>query len=239
MLKKLIPLLSIFLILASITVTAFAHGGNTDSNGGHYNGSSYHYHHGYPAHQHTNGQCPYNFDDKTNHSSGSSSNGSTLNSTNNSLLPNALKVSAIILFLFIAKSYISHQKEKKERIKQEKIQYEKAMNELLPYRNKTNHEIALMCGMPPNIKINNQNLPELFINGIDVFTVYTSYSGKKYHKETCEFASYGKRTNLALIPEWKSPCLVCWPYKTDVSWYKKYSEICTLLKKYPEENNKT
>ena len=75
MLKKLIPLLSIFLILTSITVTTFAHGGNTDGNGGHYNHSTgeYHYHHGYSAHQHPNGQCPYNFVDKTNHKSSNSS----------------------------------------------------------------------------------------------------------------------------------------------------------------------
>ena len=78
MLKKLIPLLNIFLILASITVTAFAHGGNTDGNGGHYNHSTgeYHYHHGYSAHQHPGGVCPYDYDDQTNHSSGSSSSSS-------------------------------------------------------------------------------------------------------------------------------------------------------------------
>jgi hypothetical protein len=39
----------------------------TDGNGGHYNSSTgeYHYHHGYPAHSHTNGVCPYEYDDKT------------------------------------------------------------------------------------------------------------------------------------------------------------------------------
>lgn len=40
---------------------ASAHSGNTDAQGGHYNHSTneYHYHHGYPAHQHKNGRCPY------------------------------------------------------------------------------------------------------------------------------------------------------------------------------------
>ena len=54
--------------------SVFAHSGRTDSQGGHYNHSTgeYHFHHGYPAHQHTDGNCPYEFDDKTNHSSGSS-----------------------------------------------------------------------------------------------------------------------------------------------------------------------
>lgn len=33
----------------------------TDSNGGHYDrqNGGYHYHHGYPAHDHPNGVCPY------------------------------------------------------------------------------------------------------------------------------------------------------------------------------------
>lgn len=40
---------------------AYAHSGRTDSNGGHYDRSvgEYHYHHGYSAHQHINGVCPY------------------------------------------------------------------------------------------------------------------------------------------------------------------------------------
>lgn len=57
--------------------TVLAHPGGTDANGGHYVGTSnsYHYHHGYPAHQHTdmNGDgtpdCPHDFEDKTNHQS--------------------------------------------------------------------------------------------------------------------------------------------------------------------------
>lgn len=38
-----------------------AHSGRTDAQGGHYDRSTgeYHYHHGYPAHQHPNGVCPY------------------------------------------------------------------------------------------------------------------------------------------------------------------------------------
>lgn len=42
-------------------LTAAAHSGRTDKNGGHYDRSTgdYHYHHGYPAHQHPGGICPY------------------------------------------------------------------------------------------------------------------------------------------------------------------------------------
>lgn len=54
--KWLIPLLAILLCM-----TSYAHSGRTDSNGGHYNRSTgeYHYHHGYSAHQHPGGVCPY------------------------------------------------------------------------------------------------------------------------------------------------------------------------------------
>lgn len=69
------------LMLCAVPVFAFAHGGSLDGNGGHYNRSTgeYHYHHGYPAHQHPNGVCPYNFDDKTDRSPGNGSGGGSAN----------------------------------------------------------------------------------------------------------------------------------------------------------------
>lgn len=83
---RLIKLLVCIVFCASLSVIAFAHSGGTDSSGGHTDKSTgeYHYHHGYPAHKHTdlNGDgildCPYEFDDK----SGSSGTGGTSTSTN-------------------------------------------------------------------------------------------------------------------------------------------------------------
>lgn len=56
-----------------LPVVVFAHPGRTDSSGGHYDRSTgeYHYHHGYPAHDHSDMDgdgvldCPYEFKDKT------------------------------------------------------------------------------------------------------------------------------------------------------------------------------
>lgn len=66
-----------------------AHSGRTDAAGGHVDSSTglYHYHHGYPAHQHTNGVCPYNFSNKTGQSSGtgSKSSGSTSSASDSEL----------------------------------------------------------------------------------------------------------------------------------------------------------
>lgn len=56
-----------------------AHSGGTDADGGHVDSSTglYHYHHGYPAHQHKNGTCPYAFNNKTSQSSGASGSASS------------------------------------------------------------------------------------------------------------------------------------------------------------------
>ena len=59
----------IILLLCGICITVFAHPGDTDSGGGHYDHSTgnYHYHHGYAAHDHYDMDgdgdidCPYNF----------------------------------------------------------------------------------------------------------------------------------------------------------------------------------
>ena len=49
------------LLLLLLPVSTLASPGNTDANGGHYEHATglYHYHHGYPAHQHENGICPH------------------------------------------------------------------------------------------------------------------------------------------------------------------------------------
>lgn len=52
----------VFILAAAFcALPAYAHPGRTDANGGHWDHSSgeYHYHHGYPAHQHPGGVCPY------------------------------------------------------------------------------------------------------------------------------------------------------------------------------------
>jgi len=69
----------------------FAHSGRTDGNGGHTDSDTgeYHYHHGYPAHDHydidDDGDldCPYDFDDKTSNGI-THSNGHSAAHTNNS-----------------------------------------------------------------------------------------------------------------------------------------------------------
>lgn len=66
--------ISLCLFLTILPITAHAHSGRTDASGGHYDRTTgeYHYHHGYPAHDHYDMDgdgildCPYDFNEKNN-----------------------------------------------------------------------------------------------------------------------------------------------------------------------------
>ena len=64
--KRFTLALSLLLIL-TFFATASAHSGGTDEYGGHVDESTgiYHFHHGEPAHYHTNGICPYTLSPET------------------------------------------------------------------------------------------------------------------------------------------------------------------------------
>lgn len=74
--KKMLAILFCFIL---VFTCAAAHPGRTDANGGHWDHSTgeYHYHHGYEAHQHPDGVCPYDYNDLTGSTSGSSSGSSS------------------------------------------------------------------------------------------------------------------------------------------------------------------
>lgn len=59
--RPIIALCFALVIAMLLSFAVFAHSGNTDAQGGHHvsGTNNYHYHHGYPAHQHENGLCPY------------------------------------------------------------------------------------------------------------------------------------------------------------------------------------
>ena len=64
--KRIFAILTVCFVVMSLSLSAFAHSGRTDSSGGHKDNKNksglggYHYHcGGYPAHLHTGGRCPY------------------------------------------------------------------------------------------------------------------------------------------------------------------------------------
>lgn len=83
-----LSLLLCIVSLCLIPVTASAHPGRTDANGGHWDNSTgeYHYHHGYSAHDHYDMDgdgvvdCPYDFVDRTGRNSGTPSGSKTSSS---------------------------------------------------------------------------------------------------------------------------------------------------------------
>lgn len=79
--KRIFSLILSAALLLLFPASVFAHAGKTDANGGHFDlyTGEYHYHHGFPAHQHTDGYCPYNFADETDYGSGGSG-GNTISS---------------------------------------------------------------------------------------------------------------------------------------------------------------
>lgn len=81
--KRVFSVLTVCLVILSMSLSVFAHGGKTDSSGGHKDNKNksglggYHYHcGGYPAHLHNNGVCPYTSGGSSSDSSSSSSSSS-------------------------------------------------------------------------------------------------------------------------------------------------------------------
>lgn len=140
--KKTLQFLLFLIISLVLTMTALAHSGGTDSQGGHTNHSTgeYHYHHGYSAHQHEDLDgdgvldCPYEFVDNTEESYTSHSTNYTAGAISgesnkkqfdpsNSLpfIFGVILLSVGLMFLPVAIGSIrSRRKEKRERRKLEK-----------------------------------------------------------------------------------------------------------------------
>lgn len=102
--SAVLSILSVLLI--SLTIPVFAHPGSLDENGGHYDRSTgeYHYHHGYSAHQHENGECPYDFHDNVEHNKIKTKDNSKTDNTasSNKRIKNSFdKTKLIPLFSFL------------------------------------------------------------------------------------------------------------------------------------------
>ena len=108
MTKSIISIFLAIIFVFSFSLTSTAHPGSTDSYGGHYDRSTggYHYHHGYPAHSHSNG-CPYNYDDKTNHDPSSSQSNGNNNSDDKLTIGNVIKTVILsLLFSLLCTLYV-------------------------------------------------------------------------------------------------------------------------------------
>lgn len=123
------------LLICCLCVPTFAHSGKTDINGGHYDATTgeYHYHHGYPAHSHPNGECPYN------HSSGTSSSNISTEGVIDTMLEIISAITPILIVVALAGFFIfscfsgifdSYAKSKGYRAKELEEEFNERMKQL-------------------------------------------------------------------------------------------------------------
>lgn len=202
-------ILIFFLIILNINF-AYAHPGGTDSNGGHHVTATgeYHYHHGYPPHDHVNGICPYRNDNKTGINNGMTtfSSGNIKNDSGNGLV-NFISdhfiisgIGLIILYSTIRNFIINVKekqktaireeekaiREKKERDIREKERVIKYNEELNYYKSLYEGKSALeIAKVPNNIIFGDDDLPiSIDDSGLPwgrEFTVYYTPNGNRFH----------------------------------------------------------
>lgn len=215
-----------FLLIMSFIIpfAAFAHQGNTDSNGGHNSDNGYHYHHGYPAHQHENGECPYDFDDKT----GWNNSGSSTDSNNNeNYIAPAKKASnpivvlvqyllmfamyAFIFWAFIMVIIIVIKKEPKKKPVYTTAQYKPKEETVKAISTKSEVKITpKICYAEPIGAV-----PQQKEERKKTVFVYITKSGNKYHRKNCSTLTGGERRLDVSVAKGLGyiPCSKCNPPK--------------------------
>lgn len=242
--KKAALLLVIALLL---TTSAFAHPGRTDANGGHYDRATgeYHFHHGYPAHQHTGGACPYDFDDQTGLASGNGGGGgdngsgtphSAVSEAAGDADPLPLWGSLFLLLLALLSLWVillqivtavmwcvESAKERKKR----REGYMKL------YAGKS---ISALAGVPDWCAFDESGYPHCKSAAgaaEDPFTVYVTKSGRSYHTALCRHAKKAAAVNLCQARDWGlAVCAVCHPMEALPPWAVKYRSIKAIRDKY-------
>ena len=215
--------------------TAAAHPGGTDAEGGHYDRSTgeYHYHHGYPAHQHIDGECLYRFVDNTDETPGAYGDEDKVAETMSQASKNSADretfwyavSGCLILFLLGGVVFFL------DRL----VQMRRQRRKLLPlYQGKS---ISKLAGVPDWAEVDFRgnphtkgaaNTPE------DAFVVYAAGSVRIYHRGRCR--CLGNPVHPMNIRDAKqkglTPCLVCSPLKDVPEWAVEYRKIDMLRKRY-------
>lgn len=253
--RYLIPILACILLLSCCTA-AYAHPGATDANGGHYDHSTgeYHYHHGYPAHQHPDGRCPYNYDDRTGWNSGSSSGGSdSVSQSEHQAPPRCLPVLLLLSIpvSLIAYKIIKHHVEEQQfrrsgrsrqmarelqeqidsiRRRRAALRMQILSKELLP--------INEVVGAPPGAYIDKDgdpHLPDPRHPGVDLCAVACNASSRVVHRPSCRYASLMPTVNtqqdyfLGIHRSMYHRCSICEPNISKFPWVPDYRRMVYAL----------
>lgn len=221
--KRILPA---FLCVVMCTVLAFAHSGRTDGDGGHYDHSSgeYHYHHGYPAHQHEDGVCPYGFDNQTRHNSGGG--GKAAQSENRE--PTEKGAGGRVLLL-AALSPIAVTPLAMAVWRLQYLRARKKYREL--YEGKS---LSALAGVPDDVWFDADGTPHMrCLTDRDKFTVYATASGKRYHTFWCKNARNGIAMDVCSAQDrGLTPCRRCEPIAKAPDWLREYRRLETIQRQY-------
>lgn len=226
-LKKLFYTALLIFLMSLFSFSTFAHSGGTDSFGGHYNHAtgSYHYHHGYPAHLHPNGECSYELKEKI----------------NNTVVNAVIIIGVIALAFFSIRFAINNHKDKKKKEEQERLEKliynEEKRIAIEKYEGKSIKEFV---DIPAGSMIGDDGLPKNVgclskerYWGKD-YTFYVAYNGSKYHSENCHYAKSCRPHNAYTIKRcsYLFPCYYCKPKLPELEWVDKCHKIQEIQKKF-------
>ena len=262
----------IILLFCSLSSSALAHSGKTDARGGHYNRSTgeYHYHHGYSAHDHWDMDddgdldCPYDFDDATNHSRGESSgkvytsnisdnSSSDTKQTERNTVPSyAYWIIGILVFIIFVMYFVIQSKnetidsnERSHRLKE--LDTKKGISALhkdLTEKFGADYLYAI-SGAPSGDYVDEKSLPHSSTALTNKFSdEYTFYLGgpwnnseTKYHHSSCRYARSALPINIIQIKNSRRyrSCALCYRKLPDTAWVEKYNAHYSFLKQYIDQ----
>lgn len=245
MCQKFLNKLIIALLLFTLSIETSAHTGGTDSEGGHYNRSTgeYHYHHGFPAHQHEDGLCPYSSEkDETETSESNNRDISIVNKPESehankqqnknkikSKIENLLIIIIVFSHPFIIAGIASFLKNKRFKREQQRKWQEEHDKYFKLYAFK---DPITLVDIPDDVFLRD-NIPVTNDEGrYGAYTVYITRRGQRFHQDPfC--VPYAKEKHLFEVYKTHTPCKKCvkkaFPrYK----WYIEYRKIFDAKKKY-------
>ena len=251
----------LLLAIAVLSGIAAAHSGRTDSNGGHTDSSTgeYHYHHGYPAHQHEDldgaGQleCPYEFVDQTGENSGSSSG-----SSSSSVKTSETAIKEVTVYRTPVWAYISFgvlgiiatwsaisASDSKRALAAADEEFDEIGRDLdalcIGLSQNDERWLLRISGAGPHDSTGWNGLPQ---DG-DKYIFYASTANThkrlsvKYHRRNCRYAAGLMCVNAVEIKKQSTiytPCAVCNPVLPDTAWFEKYSRYKSFLDKYRKDD---
>lgn len=216
--RKVYAWVFLMLILSLLAIPASAHGGRTDGKGGHNSSSGYHYHHGYPAHDHWDMDgdgvidCPYGFDNKAGANSGGDGGnslasdeqnnqgsyaGSTGEKSNNEVHPVLLIALGAVIGYWVLKLTRQYKERKAQEAENAEILDNLGVEDV-----KVPKGVSLMSDGTPTIGYVSDLRP------FGDYTVYIATKGHRYHKRmSC--CKAGVAHHLFKLPPNVTPCQIC------------------------------